>query len=327
MRKALVLFWFLFLAGCGVIPGGQPRETPLPQAVTPTPALGSFAQGEALSCPIAQFQVIATSEEQGSQIAWSPQGDKIAYIAPISAHAMFSGSLMVASGPGFKTVQTVAPLAWGGLVWSPSGEQIAFVGLRPNDNVYTVYVAGLDGSAPQDLFPGSEAVLDSYASPKMLHSWPLENRLNVFVSCGVGCYKELQVSVPGGQKTEVPSVIQTPAPTAIARLWMAPRNQLTYDEDTYPVLNDPNWSADGSRVAYFDQDGYLWVLLTGSKTAAQVVMVNSSALPIFFSETWKRETHWSSTGQLAVRIGSELELFSVPCDPSLNILPSPTAEE
>ena len=330
MRTLLFSFLILtalILTGCGVIPGLQAEGTAVPLVPSPTPALGSFRQGEDLACPTAQFQVIATSQEQGSLVAWSPQGDKIAYIAPLTSHAMFSGNLVVASGESFQEKQIVAPLAWGSLIWSPSGEQIAYVALRPNDNVYTVYIASLDGSAPVDLFPGSEAALDPYASPKMLRSWPAENRLHVFASCGIGCYKELEISLPGGTMTEVPSVIQTPDPTAIAGLWMAPRIQNPYDPSVFPVLNDPNWSTDGSRLVYFDEDGFLWVLLTAEQTTAQIEMVNSSALPVFFSETWKRETHWSSGGQLAVRIGAELEIFSVPCDPNMSILPTPTVEE
>jgi hypothetical protein len=324
---SLFILTALTLAGCGVIPGLQAEGTAVPLVPSPTPALGSFRQADDLACPIAQFQTVATSEEQGSLVAWSPRGDKIAYLAPLTSHAMFSGNLVVASGENFQEKQIVAPLAWGSLMWSPSGEQIAYVALRPNDNVYTVYVTRLDGSAPVDLFPGSEAALDPYASPKMLRSWPVESRLRVFVACGVGCYKEMEISLPGGTMTEVPSVIQTPDPTAIAGLWMAPRVRNEYDADAYPALNDPNWSPDGSRLVYFDEDGFLWVLLTGDRTTAPVTLINSSALPVFFRETWKRETHWSSNGQLAVRIGAELELFSVPCDPNLSILPTPTVEE
>lgn len=329
--KKRIFFLFLsalILAGCGVVPGLQPNATAQPDArPTVAPALGSFQQKNDLACPIAQFKTINVSEYQGSLIAWSPKGDKIAFIAPVTSHTMFSGNLMVASGEGFHQVQTIAPQAWGGITWSPSGQQIAYVSLRPNDNVYTVSVAGLDGSPPIDLFPGTEAVFDTYASPKMLHSWPTEGSLNVFVSCGIGCYKELEVSVPGGRKTEIPSVIETPDPTAIAKFWMSPRLQSDYDREAFPTMNDPSWSADGSKLVYLDGDGYLWVALVDERAASPMELVNNSVQPVFFSQTAQREMRWASNGLLAIRIDNELELFSVPCDPSQSILPTPTVEE
>jgi len=324
----LLLLSMLILTGCGIVPGLQPEVTAQPDTLpTVSPALGAFTQENDLACPIAQFKTINVSESQGSLVAWSPQGDKIAFISPVTSHTMFSGDLMVASGEGFDDIQTVATQAWGGLSWSPSGEQIAYVSLRPNDNIYTVLVAGLDGSSPIDLFPGSEAALDPYSSPKMLRYWSSESSLNVFVSCGIGCYKELEVSVPGGRKTEIPSVIQTPEPTAIAEFWMSPRLQFDYDDEVFPTLNDPSWSPDGSKLVYFDGDGYLWVLLAEERIASPVELVNNSVQPVFFSQRAQREMRWASNGLLAIRIDNELELFSVPCDPSQSILPTPTVEE
>jgi len=330
MRPFRFCFFFLaalILTGCSVIPGFQGQGTPQAEVLfTPTPMLGGYTQAADLVCPIAQFKTITSTDQQGSLAAWSPQGDKIAFIKPQSEHAMFFGDLVVASGVGFQEQQTVASEAWGGLMWSPSGEQIAYVSLRPNDNVYTVYVTGLDGRQPVDLFPGSEAALDNYSSPKMIHAWPSEGRLRVYASCGMGCYEEIEVSVPGGTKTPVSSTIQTPEPTAIASAWMSPRTVRDYDPESMPELNDPAWSNDGNYVVYFDEDGYMWVISTANKTAAPVEMVNSSVLPIFFSETWKREMHWASNGLLAVRIENELELFSVPCNLEQSILPTPTEE-
>lgn len=328
IRTFVLLLSMLALAGCGVVPGLQPDATAQPDVLpTVSPALGGFTQENDLACPIAQFKTINVSEHQGSLVAWSPKGDKIAFIAPVRTHTMFSGNLMVASGEGYRNVQTVAPLAWGGLTWSPSGEQIAYVTLRPNDNVYTVNVASLDGSPPIDLFPGSEAAYDSYSSPKMLHSWPTEGSLNVLVSCGIGCYKELEVTVPGGRKTEIPSTVETPNPTAIVNLWMSPRLQSEYDEDIFPTLNDPSWSIDGSKLVYFDGDGYLWLLLVDERAASPIQLINNSVQPVFFSQTAQREMDWATNGLLAIRIDNELELFSVPCDPSQSILPTPTLEE
>lgn len=327
MRKlCFSIILLALLAGCSAIPGLQPQGTQAAVAFTPTPMLGGYTRDNSLVCPVAQFRTITSTEQQGNLAAWSPEGDAIAYITPRTEHAMYSGDLVVATGADFSQRLTVAEQAWGGLTWSPSGEQVAFVSLRPNDNVYTVMVVGRDGAAPLDLFPGTEAALDDYASPKMVAAWPTEGRLRVYVSCGIGCYKELEVSVPGGTKTEVPSIIQTPEPTAIAGLWRSPRNVRQYDAESMPELNDPSWSLDGQHAVYFDQDGFMWVLSTANKTAAPVEMVNASVLPIFFVETWKREMHWATNNRLAVRIENELEVFSVPCDSGLSILPTPTEE-
>jgi hypothetical protein len=308
----LLLISTWFLSACQAVPGLGPQPSPTsltPVPVTPTPSLATYRQDPSGACRIADLKSIGTTADQGILAAWSPAGDKIAYIAPVDAHSMFSGNLMVASAPDFSTPLQLGKGAYGGVTWSPGGDQVAYVTLRPVDNIYTVIVAHLDNSPSVDLFPGKEARIDDWSSPKTVLSWPEEDQIHILAACGIGCLRELEVSVPDGQKVDLP----TPDPqTPIAPLWTAPRNVIQYNAENYPVLNDPNWSRDGSRVAYFDKSGYLWVLLEKEKIATELQM-DITAIPVYLKETWNRETHWTQDGKLAVRISGVLDIFDVPC--------------
>ncbi|HEX7975306.1 MAG TPA: hypothetical protein VF498_12930 [Anaerolineales bacterium] len=311
----IALIFSLFpLAACSILPDlGSPAvatgAAPAANALTPTPELSSFRQGPVQACTLATLSIIATSSDQGSLAAWSPDGRQIAYVKPPSTHNMFSGSLVVASAPDYAPSAPLAQNVTGSVTWSPAGDMLAFVSLRSPDNAYTVMTTNLTGTVQSDLFAGSSTRLDNYSSPKAILSWPEGGELRVLAACGLGCVQMLALSVPGGAASQLP----TPEPTALAASWAAPRNVQKYDASAYPQMNDPNWSADGKWVVYFDQDGYLWVLQIKEKTAFQLSMTGD-LLPVFLRDTWNRETHWGPGGKLAVRVGNSLELFSIPCN-------------
>jgi hypothetical protein len=312
LKNMAVLLALVTLAACSMLPAVGSQATPeggtaMPNPLTPTPELGSFRQDYGQVCNLARLKAITTTTHQGSLIAWSPDGKKIAYVTPSSSHAMFSGDLVIASAPDFQPSAPIASGVTGGLLWSPSGERIAYTEMRPGDNIFTVAVTILQGNQQIDLFPGQQARMDSFSSPKVATTWNIEDRLRVQAACGDSCVKYLELSPTGGGQTELPE----PSPTEVKANWASPRNGIPYDEKNYPQMNDPNWSNDGSYVDYYDQDGFLWVLSLKESRAMQIQM-DGKVLPIYLSQSWDRETKWSG-GFLAVRINSVIDLFDVNC--------------
>lgn len=310
----LAVLFVLLGSACSVIPGlggAQAAGTaePTQNALTPTPEMNSFQQAPVQACKVGSLKSIATTADQGKLFAWSPDGKQIAYITPAGMHTMYSGELVVASAGDFLPSAPLAANVTGSVTWSPSGQRIAFVVLRPADNVYTVMVAEPGASAVTDLFPGKKAQMDAYSSPKAILAWSVEDHLRVQAACGDGCVKVLEVSVPGGVTSDLP----TPEPTQEKANWIAPRHEVKYDDKIYPVgMNTPNWSNDNSRVVYFDQNGFLWVALVPEKQAFQLEM-DESALPVWLADTYNRETVWAGNNLLGVRVGSILDIFQLPC--------------
>lgn len=312
----LLLACSILLSSCTVFSPGESGATPTPRArgtrvfATPTPEMAGFkVVEEAQYCLRKQLKSVKTGYPQANLAAWSPDGQAIAWIQPTEAHLWYAGDLYIARAPDYSSPVLIAQNVAGSITWSPDGERLAFSTLRPSEGIYTVYVVNADGTAPQDLFPDSAARLDSYASPKVILSWPSPSRLQIMAECGPGCLRYLGVDPSTGFQTDLTTASQV-NPTAA---WLPQRNTSSYDEPQFPQMIEPNWSEDKSTVVYFDEKGYLWALLVPEKTAFRIHM--ETVLPVFLSQDGNRETHWSSDGKLAVRVDDQLIILQMRCTP------------
>lgn len=143
--------------------------------------------------------------------AWSPRGDRLAYIGPNSDKADISltGTLILSIVPHSDTPQILASNAMGDPTWSPDGSQIAFVAFRPSDQLGTIMIVNADGSNLTDTLPENAARTDSGAGYKAIEGWWDEDQIVVSTNCGAGCRRlmlldlrqqALEPILPSGQE-------------------------------------------------------------------------------------------------------------------------------
>jgi hypothetical protein len=140
-----------------------------------------------LACPVVAWvqekngiapgvKVLATLE--GSASAWSPDGQRLAYVA--------RDGIWVVEASEFRQPRRLLRMGWcagggwtGQLQWSPDGQQLTFTGSRPGDEWGTIWLTDAAGSRVQDLLPpqlseifGSAGVrgvgIDTWLSPREL---------------------------------------------------------------------------------------------------------------------------------------------------------------
>jgi len=143
--------------------------------------------------------------------AWSPRGDRLAYIGPNSDKADISltGTLILSIVPHSDTPQILASNAMGDPTWSPDGSQIAFVAFRPSDQLGTIMIVNADGSNLTDTLPENAAHTDSGAGYKAIEGWWDKDQIVVSTNCGAGCRRlmlldlrqqALEPILPSGQE-------------------------------------------------------------------------------------------------------------------------------
>jgi hypothetical protein len=255
----------------------------------------------AQACPLATLHAVRASTAESRQIAWKPGSDALAYIVPLSDQDWYVGDLVVASGKDFsQTVSLTSEIQVAGdLYWSPDGASIAFVAYRIDDAVYTVMVVRGTGK-PVDMFPGTAAHYDSYASPKKILQWLNPDHLSVDATCGLDCEQMLDVNVSDGvvNKNGGPARVGTLVPAAVAT------DQRAYDPKLFPVMSGQVWSPDGSQIVYLDGSGNPWVLSVKGLTQYPLNVNNATVM----------EMAWSPDGKLlAVRLDGSVEVFQIGC--------------
>jgi len=138
------------------------------------------------ACLLADLPIISGTLWHLHRFAWSPTGDRLAYVGPAELADSPTGPLMLVAAPRFDTPQPLAPSAAGDPNWSPDGSQIAFVAFRAGDQLGTVITVGVEGPDLRDLLPGDMARTDPGTGYKAIDSW-LDERLVVMTNCGTGC--------------------------------------------------------------------------------------------------------------------------------------------
>ena len=84
-----------------------------------------------------------------SDLAWSPDGSKLAFARSTSDGASFGLWVMDADGSNQRSLTEVASAQ--SPAWSPDGRQIAFTGLRPGTDHDTLSVMDADGTGTRDV--------------------------------------------------------------------------------------------------------------------------------------------------------------------------------
>jgi hypothetical protein len=322
LKRLIPILFCLLIAACGKIPG-------LPAAVvdsgpTPTPLITStapeFSTVPDRTCQVGSLEPLRSAKlPQGDLLAWAPDSLKLAYIAPELNSNWYLGLLKLASGPDFKSPINLSPdtPAYGSLSWSPDGSLLAFISLRLTDNVYTAMTVPVPASAAPttaassstavantttlatDWLPGQPAHTDTSSSLKTVQGWPANDRLRIVTSCGIDCDQALDIDLTTGTVTPYGKTARHNQARFALSL-----HQLTYDEKTYPVMTQPNWSPDNKKVVFFDDDDRVWILIVDEKV--QYIVDAGQGFP--------RETKWAYDNRhLAVRTDNLIYIFDTEC--------------
>lgn len=147
------------------------------------------------ACRLADLPIANEMLWQLDRFAWSPTGDRLAYVGPAESADALTGSLMLVTAPHFNTPQPLAPSAVGDPTWSPDGSQIAFVAFRSDDQQGTIMVINTDGSGLLDLLPEDAARTDPGIGFKAIEGWWDETHLLVATNCGAGCRRPMMLDL------------------------------------------------------------------------------------------------------------------------------------
>ena len=308
-----MLLAVLVLAACGVVPGATAGEGVATAVPTATLDPAGFRAIDTRACLIADWTTMQANRPAGDLIAWQPGSRNIAYLDPSERSSWFIGDLMLAKAPDYTVHEELAPgvLVNGDLTWSPSGEKLAFLAFRPNENLYTVMTVRADGTGLTDLFPTDLARTDARTSQKAVIGWRDDDTVQVMASCGEECRNayEIDASGPTGP-------VLTPTPigdyTELNKNLAINRKVVEYDEEDFPRLfqreeierTRPHWSPDNRWVAYLDKRLLLWVLSPEEKV--------TFTIDIGLRDV--SETQWALDSKaLAVRAEDRIFVFDLPC--------------
>jgi Tol biopolymer transport system component len=301
------LLLVLALAGCGGSGGEGDAQNDATPAPTATLDAAGYRAVSARGCRVADWTTMQGSQEQGDLITWRPDSRDLAYLAPAERTSWYVGELLLAQGPAFTEKLALAPgvLAAGDLTWSPSGDWLAFLAFRPDENLYTVMIVHADGSQLTDLFPTDMARTDARTSQKAIIGWKDDETLQVMASCGEQCRNAFDIRLTRAATPEL-----TPTPVGdykdLEKNLEINRRAQDFEKEDFPrnFLASPNWSPDDQWVAYVDRRLLLWVLSPEEKITFPIEIGLRDVL----------ETQWASDSQvLAVRAEDRIFIFEIPC--------------
>lgn len=163
----------------------HPPEEPLGLSIPLT--------GSAQDCLLTDIPLIREMVWSLETFAWSPTEDALVYVGPgREEDTPLTGALMIMRfAPYIDTPQVLAPNVVGDPTWSPDGSRIAFVALRPADQLGTIMVIDADGSNLLDLLPGDKARTDPGAGYKAIEGWWDEDQIVASTNCGAGCRRPM----------------------------------------------------------------------------------------------------------------------------------------
>jgi hypothetical protein len=292
----LLLVGLVFLTACGGL--GVDEATPIP---LPTSSLPGLVTIQPQLCRLAELPMLRVDQPQGDLLAWSPEGNILAYLAPETGSTWMVGRLMTVSEPAFASPVELASYVAGDLAWSPDGSRLAYLSLRRGDRLYSVGVAYPQGGLPQDMFPGEAARTDEWSSQKAVLGWEDNNRLRTQVSCGLDCVQMVEVNVV--------AATQMPLGDPTQRSWNWWDYTLNQPEQLPVAYQDfmqkANWAPGGARLVYLDARLDAWVVNLEGGT--QFILDTGGYLAV-------SETDWSPDGRyLAVQAEDWLFIFSSDC--------------
>ena len=247
---------------------------------------------------------------------WAADAPLFAYVAPENRYwGWFSGDAVVLNcdekakvpdedgvipaGLAPSEYSTTDVNAFGDFAFSADHTYIAFVALRQSEKLYTVMVSRLDSELKDvtDLFPGSAAETDEYASDKSILGWDDEETLRVSSSCGVDCERIYTVNV----RSAIAQVVEETRKYAHdGRKQDA--HVIEYDDRDYPAMNMPNWSPDEMYVFYTDNRGDAWILKEGIHQQYKLPVDGSDVL----QSLWSFDSRF-----IALRFEDAIKIFEV----------------
>ena len=294
----VVVCLLLTTPACNIIGGESGAETPTP---VPTSSVPGMEVVLPQACLLAQQDMIRVEQLQGDLVAWSPVANSVAYVASTQSSSWNVGDLNIISAPDFENPTRLAAQVAGELAWSPAGLNLAYLGLRRSDNLYTIGLVSPEGRTLRDLFPEEDARTDGYSSQKAITEWINEGRLRVQTSCGVDCMQTIDFAILTGLASPVGSPSQS-----LWGAWTVQTNQPAVIPPAFAELEGQlNWSPDGKLIAYIDENDSAWIIEEES----------GSLYPLDIGDYGTAfETDWSFDSQyLAVRVDKYLKLFEFDC--------------
>jgi TolB protein len=262
----------LLLAGCG--DGGAPSASPAAATLLSTVNRIAYAQNGDLYTVGADGSDRRLVAEGGQQPVWSPQGDRIAFVAPPSAVAQGRAlgspylDLHVVNADGSQrrnlTGGATGPGGILGFSWSPDGSRIAIAAGG------AIYEASVDGSRLLEIAAG---LGDLGATETASHSvaWSPDGRLIAFTNGRINL-----IEANGGNPRQVgdrcgDAVEFSPDSKRLAvacnrtSLYVigidgSDERDLTAGIDAFDRMQSFKWSPDGTRVVFDTQrPRELWV--------------------------------------------------------------------
>lgn len=280
-----------------------------------TPDVAGYRAVDTRACLITDWTTMQSNLPQGDLMAWQPleENANLAYVGPSTRSSWFIGDLILAKSPDFTERISLAPgvYATGDLTWSPSGDTLAFLAFRPNENLYTVMTVRADGSSLVDHFPTDLARTDARTSQKAIIGWKDEKTLQVISSCGEECRNAYDINVAGAPE---PALTPTPLSdyTELRQNLQLTRRVQEYAAENFPRIfntpdtSKPHWSPKDRWVAYLDKKLLLWVLSPEEKIT---FLVDIGLRDV-------SETQWApDESRLAIRAEDRIFVFQIPCQP------------
>lgn len=232
-----------------------------------------------------------------SEAHWSPQGDRIAYVATVGPHAHI---FMHERATGEVRQLTTGPHVNAELRFSPDGRQLAFSSTR--DGNLEIYTMRIDGSAQQRLTTFEEDDTTPVWSPDGRHIAFLRNqdRRDVWVMRADG--------------SEARNLTSTPKVDDVEPVWSPDGSRLLYGTRRNDAVTISSVALDGSdrraliankafnHALVFSPDGrqLVWVSNTGGGGTSSLWLANadgSEARALTQSTREDMGPVWSGDGQ------------------------------